>query len=303
MRRLCRVLVAILLVGMVVPATAAVGWAAPPIDSRFPANWGQWIFHSKGNYGLVLENGDTLGAATVVQLHGQNGGSNQIWVQETASEGGAFLHPGYDRWLCMGRTRTGSGTPVVVQNCNGTVDQRWNVPKFERYSERIKPADNANACVDVPNSNFSQGVDLQLWSCNDTSAQIWPVALCATTSCQGYFPGDKGCTTAGARTADEFTLENQARVELVYAPGCQSTWGRMYYHGGAASPRQVAIFHGTACCPTSNDGLPYYYAEVNSGSVGSTRMFATSGVVRACYNNVLWGEPLRCTNWFTNPLG
>jgi streptogrisin C len=30
-----------------------------------------------------------------------------------------------------------------------------------------------NKCVDVPNSNFSDGVPLQAWNCNGTAAQAW----------------------------------------------------------------------------------------------------------------------------------
>jgi streptogrisin C len=30
-----------------------------------------------------------------------------------------------------------------------------------------------NRCIDVPNSNFSVGVQLQMWGCNNTNAQKW----------------------------------------------------------------------------------------------------------------------------------
>jgi streptogrisin C len=33
-----------------------------------------------------------------------------------------------------------------------------------------------NRCVDVPNSNFSDGVPLQTWTCNGTNAQAWTLS-------------------------------------------------------------------------------------------------------------------------------
>jgi streptogrisin C len=45
-------------------------------------------------------------------------------------------------------TTTGSGTASLISDWNGK-------------------------CVDVPNSNFSDGVALQMWACNGTGAQKW----------------------------------------------------------------------------------------------------------------------------------
>ncbi|MGW8767034.1 RICIN domain-containing protein [Streptomyces sp. NPDC055815] len=43
----------------------------------------------------------------------------------------------------------------------------------DRYNIEIDLADGK--CLDVPESNFSNGVDVQEWSCNGTNAQRWDV--------------------------------------------------------------------------------------------------------------------------------
>jgi hypothetical protein len=146
--------------------------AAPTVDPAFPSSWPQWrprLQNPANRSRLALDAQYSGGDGSPVWLWGANGGDAQLWVQENASEGGAFLHPGYNRWLCLGVYSTGWGSPVYVQNCNGSANQRWwidwNAAEIRNVPE--------NLCIDAPGSNFAAGQQLQIWGCNHSAAQRW----------------------------------------------------------------------------------------------------------------------------------
>ncbi|MGC4813616.1 RICIN domain-containing protein [Micromonospora sp. DT228] len=208
-----------LTVAIVIPTAAQ---AAPPFDPA-NGNWSRWTFHSGGNYDLVIDASRSGGNGSAVQLYGDHLGSNQVWFQEAASGGGQYLHPGYDRWLCLGRTGNGWGDRAEIQNCNGTVSQLWNLPRYSQQQYFITPFDDSNICLDVPSSNFSQGVDLQLWGCNYSNAQAWSTARCYAGGCDREWPDISDCDTAGARQVDDVSQAGD-RVVLFYSAGCQAYW-------------------------------------------------------------------------------
>jgi hypothetical protein len=130
-----------------------------------------------------------------VQLWGDNSGEAQLWYQEAAAEGGSFLHPAYDRWLCLGVNSTGQGSPVYVQSCNGSANQRWVVEyrqEFHMGGREIRSVPQ-NLCLDVPGSHYAVGQTLQIWGCNHTPAQRWvrpPMARSNSSTEPVYFvPG------------------------------------------------------------------------------------------------------------------
>jgi hypothetical protein len=204
---------------VVVPATGAT--AAPPLDPNMPSSWAKWTFHTGGNYNLVMDVTRSGGHGAVVQLYGDHGESNQIWFQEAAAEGGQFLHPGYDRWLCLGRTGTGWGTPVVVQGCDGSANQRWLITRLRYEYFLLKPYDDQGVCVDVPSSNFAQGADLQLWGCNESPAQYWQTGRCWAAACDGQWPDVTDCDTSGADEVRDVTRGDE-RLVLIRATGCHA---------------------------------------------------------------------------------
>ncbi len=214
--------------GVVVPATAAS--AAPPIDTQIPSTWAKWTFHAGGNYNLVIDAERSGGHGAPAQLYGDTGGSNQLWFQETASEGGQYLHPGYNRWLCLGRTGSGWGAGVVVQNCNASASQRWSITRLRYEYYLLKPYNNSGMCVDVPSSDFSQGMNLQLWGCNESSAQYWRMGHCWAAACDNQWPDVTDCDTSGADEVQDVT-HGASRIVLVRATGCHAFYARMRFDG------------------------------------------------------------------------
>jgi hypothetical protein len=220
---------------VVVPATAAS--AAPPMDPSLPSNWAKWTFHSGGNYNLVMDVAQSGGHGAAVQIYGDHGGSNQLWFQETAAEGGQFLHPGYNRWLCLGRAGTGWGTPVVVQNCDGGVNQRWTITRLRYEYFLVKPYNDSGVCIDVPSSNFTQGADLQLWGCNESPAQYWQTGRCWAAACNYQWPDVTDCDTSGGDEVRDVTRGSE-RLVLIRATGCHAFYARLTYN---ASPTADGI--------------------------------------------------------------
>lgn len=192
------------------------------------------MFHSGGNYDLIVDALNWGGDGGTIGLANRNGSSAQIWFQEGGTYE-AYLHPGYNRWLCMGRNSTWWGETVRVQNCNGSPLQRWNVLRYAGQNYTLQAWDDPSLCVDVPSSNFAHGQRLQLWGCNNGGgSQTWPTARCHGIGCEGYKPFDWDCQLAGAYIGKDVT-EGSDRVWLTFSRGCQGIWasGRK---GGSIGP-------------------------------------------------------------------
>jgi hypothetical protein len=156
------------------PATtdAAATSARAPIDQSMPMSWPRWRFWTGQGGRLSMDAAFSGGHGARLQIWGENGGDAQLWAQEDAAEGGAYLHPGYNRWLCLGVNTTGWGSAVYVQNCNGSAKQRWHVSYGPFVGYEIRNVVE-NLCIDVPSSNFTSGQALQIWGCNHGEAQRW----------------------------------------------------------------------------------------------------------------------------------
>ncbi|WP_240360327.1 S1 family peptidase [Pyxidicoccus caerfyrddinensis] len=84
-------------------------------------------------------------------------------------------------------------------------------------------------CIDVPNSNFSDGVPLQMWDCNNTSAQKWTF-INGTLQAGGKCMDVAGASTAGGTTiqlancngnaAQQFVLSGAGDLVSVLANKC-----------------------------------------------------------------------------------
>ncbi|QFZ20418.1 RICIN domain-containing protein [Saccharothrix syringae] len=147
--------------------TAGPTVAAPPSTQEVIKWWASWS-------GLVMDASNFGGHGTPVVLWPDTGGSNQYWVTETAREGGTYLHPAYSGGLCLDFDgERGYGNPVKVNNCDGSDSQRWFFFYHPSGGNAIATHSDYQYCIDVPNSDFTAGRQLQLWGCNNTTAQQW----------------------------------------------------------------------------------------------------------------------------------
>jgi hypothetical protein len=68
----------------------------------------------------------------------------------------------------QGRT---NGTKVVIWDCNGQNNQKWNVNTDGTITNV-----NAGLCLDSYNNSTANGSSLVLWSCNGQDNQNWTVS-------------------------------------------------------------------------------------------------------------------------------
>ncbi|BCB89671.1 DUF2690 domain-containing protein [Phytohabitans suffuscus] len=280
-----RILSAILLAlvatttGLTMPANpAAAAW-----DPQFPSNWHIRTFFAGGSPStLAMDARFSGGHGTPVQLWTSNGLEAEMWVEEPASEGGAYYHPGYNRWLCLDfNGERGAGIPLVVNNCDGSDSQRWfrsaNGPNAVKLTTH---SDNAY-CVDVPSSQFNSGQGLWIWPCNGGNAQRFHNAGCFGSNCQGLDPALTFCSVE-SDVSDDFTVGDN-RVTLHRSGRCSTVWARMTADPDASISRHVTVqrllggvSQGTLSSPPVSQGNP----------VGWTPMYTIASsqyYYRACW--------------------
>lgn len=114
-----------------------------------------------GNLCVDIEGGITADG-TEVQLWSCNSTNAQQWRISTARE---LRNPLANKCMVLGNGGAAvDGAPVWEWTCGGQADQKW------LYRNMNIVAGNGK-CLDVPGGNFVQGQALQLYDCNDTSAQ------------------------------------------------------------------------------------------------------------------------------------
>ncbi|MFB9179939.1 ricin-type beta-trefoil lectin domain protein [Dactylosporangium sucinum] len=133
----------------------------------------RWTFAIHANSGLYMDAKNAGGAGTPAWLWRRNGDAAQTWVTEFAAQGGFYLHPGYNRWLCLGRNSTQQQAAVLVQSCSGSGNQRWSFGGDNTFYSIYDIRADSGLCIDVQWGNLSAQTPLWLWPCNGGDAQRW----------------------------------------------------------------------------------------------------------------------------------
>lgn len=102
------------------------------------------------------------------------------------NEGGGFRSTGWEisvasnSSLCLDIPGAdfSDGNSVELYGCNGTEAQRFSLTdagKVIVMTDTIAypPGDGYNKCIDIPDGNFTDGIDVQVYTCNATDAQQW----------------------------------------------------------------------------------------------------------------------------------
>jgi hypothetical protein len=265
------------------PAAAAPAW-----DASIPSWWYKRAFfvgHPAPQY-LRMDAAWAGGHGSPVHLWPSDNNPAQIWAQEPASEGGSYLHPGYNRWLCLDFDgERGWGVPLKVNNCNGSASQRWHFEETKGLGYtviRIFTHSDKQFCIDVPNNNiFTAGQTLQIYGCNGTQAQIWLDAACYRSYCQGHDPQRLGCST-NSQVISDFTFNN-VRVTLHWGWECQAVWARMAVPSTSLFDRRLELRRLT----NGADYRDSFFTDVHIGQTGWTPMYGGGNNYgfRACYND------------------
>lgn len=110
-----------------------------------------------------------------------------------------------------------------------------------------------NKCVDVPNSNFADGVQLQIWTCNGTAAQRWTFA-------------SDGTVRAGGLCMD-LAWGNSANGTPVQLVNCNGNVAQQFVLSGAGDLVSVAA---NKCVDVAgwngNDGTKLHIWECTGGA-------------------------------------
>ncbi|MEY9968917.1 hypothetical protein ABIA33_007004 [Streptacidiphilus sp. MAP12-16] len=78
----------------------------------------------------------------------------------------------------------GRGTRVIVWPWTGGTEQHWCMERATEGGWYLHPGHKTNLCMDVPGSNYSDGVGLVIWDCNGRANQrfdITPVHIGVST--------------------------------------------------------------------------------------------------------------------------
>ncbi|MCG5448595.1 MULTISPECIES: ricin-type beta-trefoil lectin domain protein [Micromonospora] len=270
------------------PPASAAEW-----DPTMPSEWRRRALFAGGipsNLRLDVQYGG--GHGTPVHLWSSSNAPTQVWVEEAADQGGFYLHPGFNRWLCLDFDGDrAAGATLKVNNCNGSASQRWHEGfQYDHAFGLVTHSDN-QYCVDVPTSNFSSGQILQIWGCNQTNAQRIYHAGCYEDSCLGRNPETMGCGLVSQVRVD-FTV-NSSRVTLHYSSTCNSNWGRMTAGQGINIGRKVLIqryWHRVIQDQFSSDYLL-------GGQTGFTSMYGRGlgWTFSVCFDDTHNGGPLECS--------
>lgn len=156
---------------------------------------------------------------------------------EGGDSGGSFISGNQ----AQGVTSGGSG------NCTSGGDSLFQPlnPILQKYGLRLKLQGGggggrsiiglANKCIDVPNSEFTDGKRLQLWDCNGTGAQKWDFAGDGTVRAGGKCMDAAGAGTANGtpvqlancsgNKAQQFTLSGAGDLVSILANKCVDVTG------------------------------------------------------------------------------
>jgi hypothetical protein len=132
------------------------------------------LYAANGWWDAVMDVAFSGGAGTGLWTYEWNGTEAQIFREELAAEGGVYLHPAYDRWLCL--QGNGYGHAVTVEQCNGQAFQRWDY--FWDYATQNYYIQDTFAghpyCMNVEGGIATRARIIQ-WECVDTPNNHWSI--------------------------------------------------------------------------------------------------------------------------------
>lgn len=101
---------------------------------------------------------------TQIQLYHCNSSNAQVWT----APGDGATGPLQALGKCLDLTSGSPGARAILWDCNGSATQQW----FHSFSyEFVNPA--TNQCLDITGANSADFTPVELWTCNQTSAQRW----------------------------------------------------------------------------------------------------------------------------------
>ena len=139
--------------------------------------------HSDGKCLDVAGGGTANG--TLVNLYTCNGTGAQVWQPQS---NGSLLNPQSGKCLDDTGSSTTLGTQVQISTCTGAANQSWVSPAGSGGSTGGATGPVAGyqgLCLDVRSASNADGTPVQVYTCNNTSAQSWTVESNSTLQALG----------------------------------------------------------------------------------------------------------------------
>jgi hypothetical protein len=123
--------------------------------------------------------------AAIIQTHCDSSSRNlaQQWVPEDLG-GGVVRYRNVNSNLCLdARGGATNGTPVQQWTCNAISNERWQPVILGTGPDDLdgpvisRVSGTSSLCLDVPDASPADGLAMQIWQCNGTTAQDWIVVL------------------------------------------------------------------------------------------------------------------------------
>ena len=107
------------------------------------------------------------------------GVAENVWIMISVGNGSFHLMNGLSGLCLDARGGAANKTPVQQWTCNQITNENWEfvgtagAPNNAILKSRV--SGSSNYCLDVPGGNSAPGTAMQIYTCNNTTSQIWQV--------------------------------------------------------------------------------------------------------------------------------
>ncbi|MDD1061417.1 ricin-type beta-trefoil lectin domain protein [Streptomyces cocklensis] len=125
--------------------------------------------------------------------------------------------------LCLavagGEAGTANGALVQLTKCGGSLDQQWAVG-YDTSNRPLLLNPNTGRCLDDPNQSTANGTQLRLYTCSNTTAQVWDIPHASHTfvgpvaATSSTLPAGTGDINAREAAMDEAATARDTRAHL-----------------------------------------------------------------------------------------
>jgi hypothetical protein len=168
---------------LILAAAAAVGLTAaaalPASASTSSSGWYKiYVQVAESTPGMCLQpaNADEGAGEAIVQQPCAENNQAQDWAPRSIG-GTSYQFVNFVNGMCMdARGGAASHTPIEQWPCNTISNERWSWPfSFPdgMLPIRSEVAGSNGYCLDVPGASTRAGLQVQIYTCNGTTAQAW----------------------------------------------------------------------------------------------------------------------------------
>ena len=144
-----------------------------------------YSIHNADNLKLVLDvSGNNKNNGANIQLYTSNNTSAQKWIiRKNDDDTYKFIGVGSNKVIDISGANSSIGTNIQIYEDNGTIAQKFKITPTEVSEHSREYEDgkyiiksmNTNKVLDISGASKANGTNVQIYSLNNTKAQIWKV--------------------------------------------------------------------------------------------------------------------------------